>query len=341
MGPQVTGAPGGDGRAGFALILVLLALLALLGIASAAVAATMAQVRAASVAGQVLAARAAARSELETVLASTVGAPAASVGGSAVELAADTFRSNGSWTVLDLRLSTEMHLLGGEAVTGGRVGYRHWRAVWWMDPDARVAAHRAVVEGASTAVAAGARIESTHLLGSRPDVPACSGRPALDGAFGGPGFPPTGPLSVSSDRAHRLGLLTWPTLVSLATVNLSSGSLPAGSCPSCWQGLVVGSGATEWTHAGRGVLVVDGDLALSTGAAWTGLVLAAGDAVLRDGAKVTGLLRAGGRVVLESGAEVDGSACAALSGITSASALRRPLALPGPHWAEPFAAGMR
>lgn len=339
MGPQVTGVPGRDRRAGFALILVLLALLALLGVASAAVAAAMAQVRAASVAGQVLEARAAARSGLETVLASTVGAPSASAGGPAVEVAADTFRSNGSWTVLNLRLSTEVHLLGGEAVTGGGVAYRHWRTVWWLDPDARVAGHRAVVEGASTAVAAGARIESTHLLGSRPHVPACGGRPVLDDAFGGPGFPPTGPISVPPDRAHRLGLLMWPTLVSLATSNLSSEPPPASPCPSCWQGLVVGSGTTEWTGAGRGVLAVDGDLALSAGASWTGLVLAAGDAVLRDGAKVTGLLRAGGQVVLESGAEVDGSACAAVLGLASASALRRPLALSGPHWAEPFAAG--
>lgn len=339
MTPATTGARNPCGREGFALALVLLALLALLGIASAAVAAAMAQVRAASVAGQLLAARAAARSGVETVLASTVGVPAASVGGPSVELAADTFRNNGSWMVLDLRLSTEMHLLGGVATTGGGVAYRHWRAVWWMDPDARVAAHRAVVESAGASVAAGARIESALLLGSRLQVAACGERPVLHGVFGGSGFPRTGPLPGSPDRAHRLGLLSWPVLESLAAANLSSGAAPASLCPSCWQGLVVGSGAVEWTGAGRGVLVVDGDLLLGAGASWTGLVLVAGDAVLQDGAKVTGLLRAGGRAVLESGAVVDGSACAALSGLASASALQRPLALPGAYWAEPFAGG--
>lgn len=337
---QVTDPRGfGGNREGLALVLVLLALLALLGIASAAVAAAMSQVRAASVAAQVLAARAAARSGLETVLASTVGTPVASVGGPAVELAADTFRNNGSWTVLNVRLSAEMHLLGGEAATGGGIAYRHWRAAWWMDPEARIATHRAVVEGAGTSVAAGARIETTFLLGSRLHVAACGGRPVLHGVFGRAGFPPTGPLSGPPARAHRLGLLSWPLLQSLATANLSSDPAPANPCPSCWQGLVVGSGPTEWKGAGRGVLAVDGDLQVTAGASWTGLVLAAGDVVLRDGAKVTGLLRAGGRVVLESGAAVDGSACAALLGLASASALRRPLAVPGAVWTEPFASG--
>lgn len=341
MGPQVTARRDFGGREGFAVVLVLLALLALLGIASAAVAAAMAQVRAASVAGQVLAARAAARSGLETVLASTVGTSVASVGGPAVELGADTFRNNGSWKVLDLRLSTEMHLLGGEATTGGGVAYRHWRVAWWMDPDARVATHRAVIESASASVAAGARIESTFLLGSRLHVAACSGRPVLHGVFGDAGFPRTGPLPGPPERAHRLGLLSWPALESLATANLSSGPAPASPCPSCWQGLVVGSGSTDWTGAGRGVLAVDGDLRLTGGASWTGLVLVAGDVVLQDGATVTGLLRAGGRAVLESGAAVDGSACAALSGLASASALRRPLGLPRADWIEPFAGESR
>lgn len=330
----------GGSRDGFALVLVLLALLALLGIASAAVAAAMSQVRAASVAIQVLAARAAARSGLETVLASTVGAPAASVGGPAVELAADTFRNNGAWTVLNLRLSAEMHLLGGQATTGG-VAYRHWRAAWWMDPEARIATHRAVVESAGTSVAAGARIETTFLLGGRLHVAACGGRPVLHGVFSGAGFPPTGPLPGPPARAHRLGLLSWPVLQSLATAKLSSDPAPANPCPSCWQGLVVGSGPTEWTGAGRGVLAVDGDLQVTAGASWTGLVLVAGDAVLRGGAKVTGLLRAGGHAVLESGATVDGSACAALLGLASASALRRPLAVPGADWTGPFAGGSR
>ena len=339
MGPQVTGPPVRDGREGFALILVLLALLALLGIASAAVAAAMAQVRAASVAEQVLAARAAARSGLEEVLASTVGRPVASVGGPAVELAADSFRNEGSRTVLGLRLSNEMHLLGGEAITGGGIGYRHWRIVWWMDPAARVATHRAVVESAGTTVAAGARIGADSLLTSRLHVAACGGDSVMDDVFGDSAFAPTGPLSVPPERAHRPGLLGWSIIESLATANLASA--PASPCPSCWQGLVVESGTTEWTGAGRGVLAVNGDLLMSAGASWTGLVLAAGDVVLRDGAKVTGLLRAGGRAVLESGAEVDGSACAALSGLDSASTLQRPLALSGPRWAEPFAVGPR
>lgn len=337
------------GREGFALAVVVLALLVLAGIASAAVAAAVGQVRSAVAAGQLLAARASARAELEAVFARTTGATAAVAGGAAVELASGTSGDGGTWRVLDLRITAEHHLLVGEATTGRGVSFRELRPAWWIDPETRVADHRAVVEGAETEVAAGARARTDRLLAARPGVEACGGRKALADAFGARVVPPTGPLPAAGERTDRAGTPADSVdgggrevaigLLRGATLRRSADSrLPLGNdCSECWKGLVTGVGDAVLTGSGRGVLAVRGDVAFAPGSSWTGLVVASGNVQVQRSATVTGLVRAGGRVALADGAVVDGSACAALRALESAGSVARPFPVSGSSWGAAFA----
>ena len=337
------------GREGFALAVVVLALLVLAGIASAAVAAAVGQVRSAVAAGQLLAARASARAGLEVAFAATTGPSAASVGGAAVELASETSDDGGAWRVLDLRITAEHHLLVGQATTGRGVAFRELRPAWWMDPETRVADHRAVLEGAEAVVAAGARTSADRLLGARPGVDACGARKVLADAFAGRVVPATGPLPRTDERRDpqrtpgdsvdgggqevAIGLLRG------AMLSRRAGSrLPVGTdCPECWRGVVAGAGNSTVTGSGRGVLVVQGDLAFAPGSSWTGLVVASGNVDVQRSATVTGLVRGGGRVAVADGAVVDGSACAALRALESAGSLLRPFPVAGLSWAAAFA----
>ncbi len=326
-------------------MLALLALLVLAGIASAALAAALGQLRAASRAGRVLAGQTAARAGVEVAIDVSRGEPRAALGGAAVELLRDSAEIHGVRRVLDLRIGPEFHLLVGEAGPGGGVGARHARIVWWMDPEARVGGHRAVLEATTVAVAQGIRVRTDLVLGERPGVAACADSPALARSFARQGSLLSGALpeppewGAGSDAPDfdrvRLGRFSAPMLGRLADARLSGDGRVVPACRGCWSGLVFGSGAALLREEGAGVLVVDGDLTLERGSAWTGLLLVAGDLDVEPGARVTGLLRAGGTLAVASGAGVDGSACAALEALGRATSLARPLPLPGRASAGP------
>ena len=339
--------PHARGREGFALAMVVLALLVLAGIASAAVAAAVGQLRSAAAAGQVLAARAAARAELEATLVGTTGAASASANGAVVELASGDLGDGGTWRVLAVRITSEHHLFVGEAATEAGVAFREFRPTWWLDPETRVAGHRAVLEGTATQVEAGAQVLANRLLAARPGVEACGSRTVLADVFAGPSFPVTGPLpgpaewdDISPDSVNgagveaRIGLLRGAALRRAADARLPLET----ACADCWHGLVTGGGNVEVTGQGRGVLAVQGSVVLAPGSSWTGLVVASGDVDVQGSATVTGLVRGGGRVTLADGAVVDGSACAAVRGLESARSLVRPIPISGSSWAAPFVA---
>lgn len=334
-----------DDRRGFALVLALLALMVLAGIASAALAAALGQLRAAGRAGRVLAGQTGATASVEEALDGTRGQPASVVGQPAVEMFRDTMGSDGMRRVLDLRIAREFHLLVGEVSWGGGVPTRHARAVWWLDPEARVGGHRAVLEAAAVVVAPGSRVRTDLILRGRPAVPGCSHLPLLAQAFADPGSllsgglprPPewgAGTDDPDFDRV-RLGRFSASMLDSLADTRLSADGRLVPACAGCWSGLVFGSGAAQLLQQGAGVLVVDGDLIVGSGASWTGLLLVAGDLMIASGSRVTGLLRAGGTLTVAFGAEVDGSACAAIEGLNRATSLARLLSLPGRTSAGP------
>ena len=172
-----------DDRRGFALVLALLALMILAGIACAALAAALGQLRAASRAGRVLAGQTGSTAGVEEAIGRIRGQPSSVVGGPAVEVLRDTIGSDGMRRVLDLRVAPEFHLLMGEASWGGGVPTRHARVVWWLDAEARVGGHRAVLEATMVSVAPGARVRTDLILSERPGVPGCSHLPALVQVF--------------------------------------------------------------------------------------------------------------------------------------------------------------
>ena len=328
-----------DDRRGFALVLALLALMVLAGIAVAALAAALGQLRAAGRAGRVLAGQTGATASVEEAIDRTRGLPASVVGGPAVELSRDTIGSDGMRRVLDLRVAPEFHLLVGEASWGGAVPTRYARVVWWLDPEARIGSHRAVLEAVTVAVAPGSSVRTDLILSERTGVPGCRHYPTLAQSFAGPGpflsgaLPQPPEWGAGSDAPDfdrvRLGRFSASMLDGLADARLSGDGRLVPACPGCWSGLVFGSGSAQLLQQGAGVLVVDGDLTLDTGSTWTGLLLVAGDLILANGSRVTGLLRAGGALTVASGAQVDGSACAAIEALNRAASLARPLPLPG------------
>ena len=334
---------------GFALALVLMALVVLAAIATAAAVAAVGQLRAAGMAGRVISARAAALGGVERILAGTVGTPGAEVGGAAVDMAADSLGGTGLRRVRDLRISREFHFLVGEAALDGGARVRVARVVWWMDPESRVAGHRAVVESASVSASADAFLLADSVLAGRPGVAACDSVELLADTMGADTVPATGALpsppewGAGSDgpafEGPRIGWLGAAMLAALADLDLSGGGALAPGCPGCWSGLVFGSGRVRVVGPGMGVLAIDGDLVVESGVAWTGLVLASGDVVLEPGSKLLGLLRAGGEVTLGTDAGVDGSACAALEALKAATSLSRPIALPGRSWIGPLPPG--
>ena len=337
----------GRRQEGFALVLVLLALMVLAGIATAAAVAAVGQLRAAAMAGRVMSARAAAFGGVERVLAETRGPPGAVVGGAAVEMRADSIGGHGRWRVHDLRVGREFHLLIGEAESGGGAQIRVARAVWWMEPESRVAGHRAVVESASVVAAGSARLLADSLLAGRQGFAACD--QVLADTMGWGPAPATGGLPEPPEwgagndgpsfEKIRLGWFDGSTLAALADLDLSGGGTLAPGCPDCWSGLVFGSEQVRVARPGAGVLAIDGDLVFGSGVVWTGLVLVSGDVTIETDGRVLGLLRAGGRVALAENATVDGSACAAVAALKTAASLLRPIPLPGRSWIGPIPPG--
>lgn len=341
-----------SGQGGFALVLVLLALTLLTAIASMALAASVGQLRTASMAGRVLSERTAARAAVDAVLNITRGLPASQVGDFAVELVRRPFGRRGWQRVLDLRLTTEMHAFLGEAALDSGVPVSHARLVWWMDPEARIAAYAGAVESGTIAIGSGASVLTDSAMTGRTGIPSCHHLPRLSNLLAGrplqvvsglPSPPEWGAGGDGSDFARvRLGWFGRRLLSRLADHSAAAGGpLPAAGCPGCWSGLVYSYGDNAVMRQGAGVLVVDGDLTLAPGSSWTGLLLVAGDLTVRDTARIQGLVRAGGSVTLEPGSVVDGSACSAFRALQAASSLARPIPLPGRSRLAPVAPASR
>ncbi len=341
-----------SGQGGFALVLVLLALTLLTVIASAALAASLGQLRAAGIAGRILSERIAARAAVDAILDNTRGFPTSQVGDTAVELGRRPLGKSGWQRVFSLRLTREMHVFLGEAALGGGVPVSDARLVWWMDAEARIAAHAGVVEADTVDIETGSRVLAVSVLTQRPGIPSCDGLPHLSTVVAGkpltvasplPSPPEWGPGVDGPEFTRvRLGWFNRRALRRLADHSVTAGGpLPSVGCAGCWSGLVYSDGSTQVIRPGAGVLVVDGDLNFASGSSWTGLVLVAGDVTVQDAARVQGLVRAGGSVTLESGSVVDGSSCSAFRALQAASSLARPIPLPGRSRLAPLAPASR
>ena len=341
-----------SGQEGFALVLVLLALTLLTALASTALAAAVGQLRAASMAGRLLSERTAAGAAVDATLNTTRGVPTSPVGDSAVELTRKPLGRTGWRRVVNLRLTTEIHVFLGEATLDSGVPARDARLVWWMHPETRIAAHAAAVEAGTIDIETGADVLTHAIVTGRPGIPSCDHLPLLSTAFAGtpvpvasglPSPPEWGSGGDGPDFAGvRLGWFGRRVLQQLADHPVTAGgSPPAVGCTGCWSGLVYSDGSTQVTRQGAGVLVVNGDLGFAPGSSWIGLVLVAGEVTVHDSARIQGLMRAGGRVTLKRGSVVDGSACSALNALQAADSLSRPLPLPGRSRLAPLAPASR
>jgi hypothetical protein len=84
--------------------------------------------------------------------------------------------------------------------------------------------------------------------------------------------------------------------------------------------------------AGQGMLLVDGDLTLETGARFEGVVIARGSVRLESGAQLVGVVLAD-HVALEGGSIVQYSSCAVDRALVAGA---RPVPQPGQSWTEMF-----
>ena len=84
--------------------------------------------------------------------------------------------------------------------------------------------------------------------------------------------------------------------------------------------------------AGQGMLLVDGDLTLKTGARFEGVVIARGSVRLESGARLMGIVLAD-NVSLEGGSIVQYSSCAVDRALVTGA---RPVPQPGQSWTEMF-----
>ncbi len=119
--------------------------------------------------------------------------------------------------------------------------------------------------------------------------------PAPDSALMIAGTPPDRPMPAAVSVAAETGI-RWAELLA------SFGPIPDATVPpDPWPGagagspyiLMRGSGSLGPGSSGRGALVVEGDLALDDGFAWTGLILVGGALVLNGDISVRGSVASG------------------------------------------------
>ncbi|MGI9626021.1 MAG: hypothetical protein ACR2QM_04235 [Longimicrobiales bacterium] len=327
---------------GFALASVLLALLLLSALALVASLAARAQTNAAGVAVRIAAAETAARGAIEAQLGRMNGVPPRAAGSFRPQLGTGVLGGL-PWSVADYRVDDEFHVLIGSApIEATESRARDARLVWWMDPDRRVAGHRAVIESLELTLAPDALISAEEPLGEHGEHPSCAHRASLAAAFPGPvrahGTLPGAPEWGGDTHLFgglRLGWYGSEALVDLADHRVG-GSVTLDECPTCWMGVVAASSPTVLGGSGAGVLIAQSDLALEPGTHWSGLVLVAGNLQLSAGATVVGLVRSGGAVTLADSASVTASACAAYRSLEAAHSLLRPLRIPGPSRIGPM-----
>lgn len=363
------------GRKGFVLIVVILVLLAVTAVGHTLLTLTMSELSVAEARWALLTRR----------LAAEAGMASVSMDAAAVELAAtDRWVSFGAGRVppralferTALRLSRELLLVRSEGSMEGSPGvYGRVGMFWGMDPVARVAAARAVVEtegyvtrdvssGVSVAEIVGdpAPWVRTTCDPYREDLDTLSLK-AL----------PTSATLVEDARVETgqsgsaqstdpplpsLGLLGHAALLEGADLRTSGRVSPApvtalGGCDvsvsdnwgspldlshPCYSyaPVVASEGSLVMDGGqGQGVLLLVGDATFEGRAQYYGLVIVAGELTVRGGSEIHGLVRARGSVYVSEGSVINGSACAALVALDAAIGLQGLFSVPGGAWPDP------
>jgi len=254
------------------------------------------------------------------------------------------------YRVTATRLSRELWLAEADgAEDPGPWLDREARLIWTLDPVARVGAFRAVVEVGTDAPVSGiSRVIATDVFHSHPDldITKClAWGPVLDSlaAVNGGTLLPLSTISPApgtQEAQPALGLLDGEELESLASTSVTGRGTPT---PSVADGACLGTDPWNWGDpvddsgpchdfmpliadagsltvdggTGQGILVVLGDLTITSGGEFHGVVLVRGSLTLEGGASVVGLARAVGGISVAPDASLVGSGCWALRALAA------------------------
>jgi hypothetical protein len=206
------------------------------------------------------------------------------------------------------RHSPELLRVRADSAGRGRVGL-----LWVMDPQTRLNSLGAGVRTTNPIPAA----ISSRIVASEADscVAGLVAPPALELSAAGP-WAGEDPLSLGPlDRAEWTDLPAVP---------------PNGaSDPTAWftdHALSLGAGAWE------GIVLVDGDLELRSGARMEGWIAVTGDLHVGDGAIIVGIVRAGGTVVIDPGGTIEVAPCGAILTLRDIPRFAFPVAIGATAW---------
>ncbi len=275
-----------------------------------------------------------------------------------------------------VRLSRELFLILAEGSLDTEPGRDRQVGLYWaMDPVARYAAARGILEsGWPAQVEAGSMVDPSLIHDTPPlwtEASCVPFGPDVDTLFIY-GLSPQaelhedpragigrGPESGAVEpRLPSLGLLGHDALIEGADLHVSGTVSPApiqglGRCavpsPTNWGAPLDASGpcgayrpvvTSEGSlivngGQGQGVLLIRGDATFRSAARFYGLVLVAGDLEITEESEIHGLVRVRGVVSLKGRSRIVGSACAVLSALGAAEQLREPASIPDSFWPDP------
>ncbi len=363
-----------DTRRGYVLIGVLLVLLALTGVGHTLLVLTRSELFASQARWDLLTSRFAA--EMGRDLTSDALAGMDSLPwGEWVPMGSAAVPPRARYDARVARLSREVlliHVEGSLDTAPGRAG--QVGLYWAMDPVARYAAARGVLErGGSARVETGSMVDPNPIRDTPAQWPEASCvrfRPDVDTLFVH-GLAAQGELhedpraemgravatGLVEPRLPSLGLLGHDALTEAPDLRVAGTVSPEpvhrlGRCalnsPTNWgapldasdpciayKPLVTSDGPlTVDGGQGQGVLLVAGDAIFRSGARYYGFVAVAGDLELTEESEIHGLVRVRGSVLLGGRSRIVGSACAALSALDAASQLRNLAPIPESTWPD-------
>ncbi len=361
-------------RSGYVLVAVLLILLAATGVGHTLLVMTRSELFISRVRWNVLTRRLAAETGLNLTSRTMRGMDSLPLG-EWVPMGSAAVPPRARYDTRVVRLSREVLLILAEGSLDTEPGRdRQVGLSWAMDPVARYAAARGILESGQSA-----QVEGGSMVDPRPirDTPAswpetvCNRFSAdVDTLFiyglssqaelhedpraeAGRG-PKKGAVE---PRLPSLGLLGHDALIEGANLHVSGTVSPApiqrlGRCatpsPSNWgapldasgpcgayRPVVISQGSLIVNGGqGQGVLLISGDATFRSAARFYGFVSVAGDLEITEGSEIHGLVRVRGSVLLRGRSRIVGSACAVLSALDAARQLRELTPLPESAWPD-------
>ena len=274
-----------------------------------------------------------------------------------------------------MRLSREVFLIHSTAWLDTEPGRDRQVGLYWaMDPVARLADARGVVESGRPAQTEAGSVVDAALIHETPapwpEAFCDRFRPEMDTLFI-KGLSPQGELhedpraELASDvafgavepRLPSLGLLGHTALMEGADLEVSGTVSPSpidrfGRCavsdPNNWgssrdtsnpctayRPLVKSVGSLIVDGGqGQGILLIAGDATFRSAARYDGLVVVAGDLEITEESEIRGLVRVRGAVSLRGRSSIVGSACAVLSALGDAEQLQELASIPDSFWPD-------